>query len=174
MGVGYHGKHDHGGVRPSIAVEGWLRRWENVADGTLWGQERGLRVEPRFAVQRTVGGPWTKADHRTKRKSDGERAGDITVPKPPQSRLLPVVEVAGGLAAVLFDDGDQVWWGFSPIVAGRASLRLGNDAPWFLAVDLRVGIHRRSTECYPNRPHCPDVLLNPGGTALGALLGKAL
>ncbi len=153
LGVALQRRGDRIGFRPSLAVEAWFRRWRDLDGGTTWGQEVGVRLEPRLAM-RLILSPhrmWTR-----------------------RWRVVPTLDVAAGAAVVVFAEGRRGWGAFSPVAAVRPALHFGRYEPWFIAVDARLGIRSRTTQCLDYRPYCPEVWLDPGGTSVGALIGKTL
>lgn len=139
------------GVRPSFLLEAWGRRWDD-AQGP-WAHEFGVRMEPRLS------GRWVFTP-----RALGTRAFSVAT----------TLDVGVGAAVALFLDDVAGAWAFSPTLSARPTVHLGGFQPAFLALDLRVGVHRQFDACPARRTHCPGTELNAGGTSVGLVLGHAL
>ena len=136
--------------RPSVSLEGWTRRWHDEVANVAWGQEFGLRIEPRFAVRFIL----ARRSMWTYRWS-----------------FVPTIDVGVGAALVLFMDGAMGWAAASPTVSARPALHFGRRSTVFVGLDLRAGFHTSQQACYPGRARCPETYLNPGGTSVGLVVG---
>ena len=141
------------GFRPSVSLEGWTRRWEDLPQQRVWSHEFGLRIEPRFAVRLLL----------TRRALWSYRWA-----------FVPTIDVGAGIALVMFADAQQGHWAASPTLSVRPAIHLGRYSPGFLALDLRIGIHGKVDDCQTGRSYCPETQLNPGGTSVGFVVGGTL
>ena len=153
VAVAWHRARVRLGVRGSLALEGWTRRWrERLEPQDVWGREVGFRLEPRLSARLILAPRWMWSYRFS---------------------VVPTVDVGVGAGLVLFADGDRGWWALSPTLGMRPALHLGRERPVFVALDVRIGVHGQLDDCYPGRPWCPEAQLNPGGTSLGVLVGGA-